>query len=155
MLAVARAVTIGYALTLHPRASMLRNATSTRFRTTKRYAEIGMKGALAALQFERLDNDSDCAIDLPDLVAIYARIQGVTFQQALAISTLVMDASKGETKEMKKARDKLYSMSHRGDGDAEPGSRSVTPPLGRSGTRSAVELAKLGASGKAAADSIE
>ena len=143
MLSVARAVTIGYALTLHPRASMLNNATSTRFRTTKRYAEIGMKGALAALQFERLDNDADSAIDLADFVAIYARIQGVTFEQALAVSTLVMDASKEETKEMRKARAKLAMLSRRGGGKTE----------GEGESRTATQLSQPGASRNA--DSID
>jgi len=91
-------------LYLHPRSSMVRNATITRFNVESRFAEIGMKGALAALQFERLDCNQDQKLEIEDLVGTYGRIKGVSFIQAYSIAHLVISAAKEETAEMKKSR---------------------------------------------------
>lgn len=109
MMGIASYATILYAQYLHPKAGMIRHATTSHFRTERRIAEIGMKGALAALQFEALDVGRDNALDLHDLCATYARINGVNFEQALAIAHLVVNASRAETKEMRKARAILSS----------------------------------------------
>lgn len=101
------AVVGSYATMLHPKASVIRNATTKVFNVRKRFAEIGMKGALAARQFDILDDNGDQTVDFTDLVGSYARIDGVTFEQAFAIAHLVMEAASVETSEMKKARAKL------------------------------------------------
>ena len=85
LLSLAKTVTVTYALYVHPKGEMVRNATTSTFEVSRRFAEIGMKGALAALQFAALDDDHDDKMDLDDLCATFGRIRGVTFEQALSI----------------------------------------------------------------------
>ena len=77
----------------------------------QRFAEIGMKAAISAVQFERLDNDRDGAIELGDLVQTFARIKGITFEQAYAVAHIVASRADTENKEaaaMKKGRGGLF-----------------------------------------------
>jgi len=107
LMAAAKTITNFIAMFLHPKASMIRNACIKEYSFSGRFAEIGMKAALAAQQFERLDEDFDNHLDLTDLVATYARIGGVTFEQAYAIAHLVMHTASQESAQMKKARAQL------------------------------------------------
>ena len=43
LLSLAKTVTVYVALYLHPKGAMVRNATTSTFQASKRYAEIGMK----------------------------------------------------------------------------------------------------------------
>lgn len=85
LLKLASEVTKFYAFYVHPKASMLRNATQSKFVLAGRFAEIGMKGALSALQFDRLDAGHDGGLDLADLCGAYGRIPGVTFERTRRI----------------------------------------------------------------------
>ena len=69
---------------------MIRNAAFHSFDFDSRFAEIGMKGALAVLQFDEIDHGADLRIDLADLCRVYGRISGVSFEQAFAVAHLVM-----------------------------------------------------------------
>merc|ERR1719362_1886690 len=94
MLQIAQAVAIAYALTFHPKAQMLKNATYSRFDAADGLGIIGLKGALAALQFERLDPRNTDQVTLAGLVSAYARINSMTFERAYAAAHLVMDLAK-------------------------------------------------------------
>merc|ERR1719210_1879215 len=82
MLRFAKILALRWALTCHPRAQMLRNATQSYFKVSDRLGVIGLKGALAALQFERLDPDNTNHVTLARLVSIYAKVTTMTFEQA-------------------------------------------------------------------------
>lgn len=110
LLAVARTVTIMYAQTLHPNASMVVNATTSKFDIDRRFAEIGLKSAIAARQFGALDKDRDQLLEAADLCSVFGHIEGTTFEQAYAIAHLIMDASTQETAQMAKARAKLQKV---------------------------------------------
>jgi len=94
MMRVAKKLAIAYALRFHPRATMLQHATQSSFDVSDGLGTIGMKGALAALEFERLNPDNKDQVTLARLVSIYAKIQSVTFEQAYAVAHLVMDVAR-------------------------------------------------------------
>jgi len=116
MLSVAKAIADAYALYLHPKGAIVRNFTRTTLEFSRRYAEIGLKAALAAQQFRALDasvlegSETDNKIGIVDLCATYAHIEGVTFAQAYAIAHLVLESASEKTPAMIKARTKLKDM---------------------------------------------
>jgi len=71
-------------------SSMIRNRTRENFDINSRFAEIGMKAALAALQFSKVDHDTDAVLEVEDLVVAFARLHGITAEQAIAISKVVL-----------------------------------------------------------------
>lgn len=77
-------------------SQMIRFDTREKFSVDGRNAELGMKAAIAAAQFDRLDDDDNGMIELEDLVRAFARIPGVEFEQAAAVAQLVLNISNDE-----------------------------------------------------------
>ena len=92
---LAKTVATAFALYLLPngRSKMIRNRVKEKFSVSGRYAEIGMKAANAAAQFARLDHDHTGEIHLWELCNNFAKLRGVTFEQAYAVATLVLDGA--------------------------------------------------------------
>ena len=99
---MAKTIATYYALFFHKKSNLIRHGTRERFELTRRFAEIGMKGAISSSTFDKLDANKDGQLDVKDLVCTYARIDGVEFDQAFAVAHLVMeeadkDAAKGRS----------------------------------------------------------
>jgi len=101
MLRLAKAMAIKCALVCHPRAKMLRNATTSTFDVSARLGTIGLKAALAALEFERLGPDKTDQVKLATLVSVYGKIRDMTFQQAYAAAHLVIALARKRVKKTK------------------------------------------------------
>ena len=98
LLALAKFVAQQVSLYLIPGISqMIYNRTREVFDVRTRFAEIGMKAALASLQFHVLDVNGDGVLDTEDLVATYATLHGVTAEEAIAVAKLVSAAADKET----------------------------------------------------------
>lgn len=98
LLAAAKLVATGVALYMMPGISpMIQNRTREVFDVNARFAEIGMKAALASLQFHVLDVDGDGVLDVEDLVAIFATLHDITAEEAIAVAKLVLAAADQET----------------------------------------------------------
>ena len=116
LLAAAKFVATQVAMNLMPGVSkMIQNRTREVFDVNARFAEIGMKAALASLQFHLLDADGDGVLDVEDLVTTYATLHDVTAEEAIAVSKLVLAAADQETDALgrpkRKRRRKIRSSS--------------------------------------------
>jgi len=101
-------------------SKMIRNRTRETFDIQGRYAEIGMKAALAAMQFHRIDDDADGVIEVEDLVVAFAHLHGVTAEQAVAIGRVVLAHADKDGASKEKARAKVSAT-------------SITNPSGKEG----------------------
>ena len=81
-------------------SQMIRFDTREKFSVDGRNAELGMKAAIAAAQFDRLDADDNGMIEIEDLVRSFARIPGVEFEHAAAIAQLVLNISNDEDEDV-------------------------------------------------------
>lgn len=69
---------------------MIRFDTRETFSVNARNAEIGMKAAISAADFNLLDLNNDGEIEMAELVRTFARIPGIEFEQAAAVARLVL-----------------------------------------------------------------
>jgi hypothetical protein len=90
LLSLAKALANFYAENLDKAASMIKNTTRDYFNFDRRNAEIGMKAALTALLFDSVDVNKKGQISTAEVVACLARLQDVTFEQAVAVANLVV-----------------------------------------------------------------
>lgn len=85
---------------------MIKRRTRESFKVERRYADVGLKAALAVQSYSTLGQHD--AIEAEDLCAAFARIGEVTFEQAWAITNLVLEAgdtsSQQERKRLKRAQ---------------------------------------------------
>ena len=78
-------------------SELLSNKRYEKISKRRKFAEIGMKTAVAAQQFGGLDKDQTGLLRYKELVGIFGMIKGIKVEQATAISTTVMsDAQKLE-----------------------------------------------------------
>ena len=113
LLALAKLVATQVAMYMMPGIStMIQHRTREVFDVNARLAEIGMKAALASLQFRGLDVNGNGVLQVDDLVATYATMHGVTAEEAIAVAKLVFAAADDETdalgrpKQLKKKKQK-------------------------------------------------
>ena len=96
LLGSANTVAVMYAQFLAPDAMLIKNSTREQFKYEQHLAEIGMKAALTVGSFVQLDSSSDGQLDMEELVEAFARIPGMSFEQAFAISHLILTSADGQ-----------------------------------------------------------
>jgi len=83
-------------------SKLLANKRNEKVSRKRAFAELGVRTALAARQFDALDTYKTGTITFPDLVQIFGRVQDVTFEKATAIArTVLSDAAAAAEEERK------------------------------------------------------
>jgi len=78
-------------------AQIITNKTKEKVDANGELAEIGMKAAMAALQFGELDPDKGGTIDLIDIAKAFGKIKGVSPRQAYNMAWTVIDYADKDT----------------------------------------------------------
>lgn len=75
---------------------LLRNKRVEKVSKKSEFAEHGLRAALAAVEFRAFDTDANGFVEAEDVVRAFAKVEGVTAQQAHAVATAIFkDADTG------------------------------------------------------------
>ena len=98
LLSSAKTLATYYAMYLAPKSEMIKNKTREFFNANLRYADIGIKAVQRAYQFNIFDRDRDGQINEVDVVQTLALIHECTFEQAYAITHIILEHGDIDTK---------------------------------------------------------
>ena len=79
-------------------STLLRNKRVEKVSKKSEFAEHGLRAALAAVEFRQFDTDANGFVEAEDVVRAFAKVEGVTAEQAHAIATAIFkdaDVSEG------------------------------------------------------------
>ena len=121
-----------------PRATRItiQNKAKETVTATSEFAELGMKAALAALHFRQLDPDGNHKIDHVDLAKPFARIKGVTAEQAYKIAHHIIESADADYAKRLSKLEHMQQSALGALGGCKPSSRyapSTSPVRNESG----------------------
>lgn len=79
-------------------STLLRNKRVEKVSKKSEFAEHGLRAALAAVEFRSFDEDANGFVEAEDIVRAFAKVEGVTAEQAHAVATAIFkdaDTSEG------------------------------------------------------------
>jgi hypothetical protein len=81
---------IGFHLLPRTTQELLENKMTEKITPEGVFAELGMKAAIAATQYNKFDPDGNQRIERHDIARVFATVEGVTAEQAYAIANTIM-----------------------------------------------------------------
>lgn len=119
LLSTAKAAAQAYAMYLTANANMIKRRTREELKVERRYADVGLKAALAVQAYTTLGQRT--TITAEDICMAFAKTP-CTFEQAFAIANLVLEASDTSTLEKKKKQKSgtVAKVAAIGDASREP-----------------------------------